>query len=137
MKNQMVEESLERKKEGRLTCEPEMDASIRDKKHVELGSVTVLDGVSDRSVRNLLKKHLHEFNRCYKNALIKEPRFKGNVVFKITIDDTGRVLNVHRDKGGEKDKTFERCMLKKMKELRFPASKQGKNSIITVTFVLK
>jgi len=137
MKNQVVEESLERKKEDRSGCEPETDASIRDKKHVELGNVTVSDGLSDRSVQDLLKKHLHEFNRCYQTALKKQPRIKGNVVLKITTDGAGGVLNVHLDKDDAKDKTFERCMLKKLKELQFPASTQGKNSVIVVTFVLK
>jgi Ca-activated chloride channel family protein len=137
MKNQVVEESLERKKEDRATSEPEMDASICEKNHVELGNVTVTDGVSDQPVQKLLKKHLHEFNRCYKNALKKQPRIKGNVVFKIMIDRAGRVLNVHLDKDDAKDKNFERCMLKKLKELRFPTLKEGKNSVIVVTFVLK
>jgi Ca-activated chloride channel family protein len=137
MKNQVVEESLERKKKDRSTCEPEMDASVSEKKQLELGNVTVTEGVSDQSVQELLKKHLHEFNRCYKNALKKQPRIKGKVVFKIMIDRTGRVLNVHLDKDDAKDKTFEHCMLKKLKELRFPALKQEKNSVITVTFVLK
>jgi Ca-activated chloride channel family protein len=137
MKNQVVEESLERKKEDRSGSEPEMDASVSEKKQLELGNVTVTEGVSDQSVQKLLKKHLHEFNRCYKNALKKQPRIKGKVVFKIMIDRTGRVLNVHLDKDDAKDKTFEHCMLKKLKELRFPALKQGKNGVITVTFVLK
>jgi Ca-activated chloride channel family protein len=137
MKNQVVEERIERKKEDSLACEPETDTSIRDKKHVELGSVTVADGLSDRSVQDLLKKHLHEFNRCYHNALKKQPRINGSVVFKITIDGAGGVLKVQLDKDDAKDKTLERCMLKKLKELQFPASTQGKNSVITVTFVLK
>jgi Ca-activated chloride channel family protein len=137
MKNQVVEESLERKKEDLSTSEPEMDASVSEKKQLELGNVTVTEGVSDQSVQELLKKHLHEFNRCYKNALKKQPRIKGKVVFKIMIDRTGRVLNVHLDKDDAKDKTFEHCMLKKLKELRFPALKQGKNGVIVVSFVLK
>jgi len=137
MKNQVVEENPERKKEDRSTCEPETDASIRDKKHVELGNVAVSDGLSDRSVQDLIKKYLPEFNRCYQNALKKQPRIKGNVVFKITIDGAGGVLNVQLDKDDVNDKTFERCMLKKLKELQFPASKQRKNSVIVVTFVLK
>lgn len=137
MKNQVVEESLERKKEDRSTSEPEMDASIREKNPVELGNVTVTDGVPDQSVQKLLKKYLHEFNRCYKNAVKKQPRIKGNVVFKIMIDRAGRVLNVYLGKDDAKDKNFEQCMLKKLKELRFPTLKEGKNSVIVVTFVLK
>jgi Ca-activated chloride channel family protein len=137
MKNQVVEESLERKKEDRSASEPEMNASINEKNHVELGNVTVTSGVSDQSVEKLLKKHLHEFNRCYKNALKKQALIKGKVVFKITIDRTGRVLNVNLVKDDAKDEAFEPCMLKKLKELQFPALKQGKNGVIVVTFVLK
>ena len=133
----MVEESLERKKEDRSASEPEMDASIHEKNHVELGNVTVTSGVSDQSVEKLLKKHLHEFNRCYKNALKKQALIKGKVVFKITIDRTGLVLNVNLVKDDAKNEAFEHCMLKKLKELRFPALKQGKNGVIVVTFVLK
>ncbi len=136
-KSKVMEESLEHKKEDRLTFEPEMDASIYEKNNMELGKVTVTGGLSEKSIQELLKKHICSFNLCYREALKKQPDLKGKLVFKMIIDPTGRIIKVDMDDGPKKDRKFERCMLQELKKLRFPAPKGGKKEIVTVTFILK
>ena len=136
-KSKVVEESLEHKKEDRLASEPEMDALIREKNNMELGKITVTGGLSEKSIQELMKKHIRSFNLCYRQALKKQPDLKGKVVFKIVIDPTGRIINVQMADGTEKDSEFKRCMFQELKKLRFPAAKGEKKGVVTITFILK
>ena len=137
LKGRVMEESLERKKEDRLAGEPESDASAHDKNTIEVGEVIVTGELPEKSIRELLKKHMRSFNVCFRQALEKQPDLKGKVVFKMVIDSAGRVTKVHLDKNTKKKNEFERCMLQELKKLHFPASKGGKKSIVLITFVLK
>jgi Ca-activated chloride channel family protein len=134
---QVMEESLERKKEDRLAGESESDASIHEKNTIELGEVIVTGDLPENSIRELLKKHIRSFNICFRKALEKQPDLKGKVVFKMVIDPAGRVTKVDLDKGATEENEFTRCMLQELKKLHFPASKGGKKSMVLITFVLK
>jgi Ca-activated chloride channel family protein len=136
-KNKAMEESLEHKKEDRLAGESEIDATVHDKNTIKLGEVIVTGDLPEKSIRELLKKHIHSFNICYRQALEKQPDLKGKVVFKMVIDPAGRVTKVDPDKGIKKESEFKRCMLQELKKLHFPASKGGKKSMVLITFVLK
>ena len=137
MRSKVVEESMEQKKEDRLTVEPEMDAAARDKNVIELGEITVTGGLSETSIQKLLEKQMHFFNTCYKQALKKQSQLKGKIVFKLVVDPTGQVINVHLNKGVNKGKAFETCMVQNLKKLRLPAAKKGIKTVIQVEFVLK
>ena len=128
---------MKQKKEDRLTVEPEMDAAARDKNVIELGEITVTGGLSETSIQKLLEKQMHSFNTCYKQAPKKQSQLKGKIIFKLVVDPTGQVINVHLDKGVNKAKAFKTCMVQNLKKLRFPAAKSGVNTVIIVSFVLK
>jgi len=137
MKRQVIEESMVHKKEDRLSTEPEMDAAVRDKKVIELGKITATGGLSETSIRKLLEKQMHSFNTCYKQALKKPSQLKGKIVFRLVVDPAGQVIDVRLDKGINNDKTFETCMLQKLKKLRFPAAQKRIKTVIQVAFLLK
>jgi Ca-activated chloride channel family protein len=135
--NQVMEESLERKKEDHLAGESEPDVTAHDKNTIELGEVIVTGELQEKSIRKVLKKHTRSFNICFRKALEKQPDLKGKIVFKMVIDSAGRVTKVDPDKEAKKKNEFERCMLQELKKLHFPASKAGKKSMVLITFVLK
>jgi Ca-activated chloride channel family protein len=137
LKGKVMEETITYKKEDRLAGESESDASIHEKNNIELGEVIVTGDLPEKSVRELLKKHIRSFNICFRQALEKQPDFKGKVVFKMVIDPSGGVTKVHLNKGAKTEKEFKRCMLQELKKLHFPASKGGNKSIVYITFVLK
>ena len=137
LKDKVQEESIDYKKEGLLAHESEMDASTRKGNHVELKKVTVTEGLSEKSIQELLKKHIRSFNLCYRQAMGKRPGLKGEVVFIMNIDPAGRVTKVNMDKGAKKYKELEQCLVQELKMLRFPTPTKGKNVVITVTFMLK
>jgi Ca-activated chloride channel family protein len=135
--NQVMEESLERKKEDHLAGKPEPDVTAHDKSIIELEEVIVTGDLQENSIRKVLKKHIRSFNICFRQALEKQPDLKGKIVFKMVIDSAGRVTKVDPDKGAKKKNAFERCMLQELKKLHFPASNGGKKSMVLITFVLK
>jgi outer membrane biosynthesis protein TonB len=84
----------------------------------------------------LLKKHLSDFNLCYRQTLKNGFSIKGKVVFKVVIDTTGRVSKVTLD-NGHKYVGFEQCMAQEFKRLRFPTPKGAKPVVILVALTFK
>jgi Ca-activated chloride channel family protein len=137
MRRQAVEESAMHKKEDRLTTEPEIDTISQGKDVIELGKISVSGGLPEASIREFIEKKIRYFNICYKKALKKLPQLKGKMGFTLVVNPAGDVINVHLDKGINNAKSFENCMLEKLKRLRFPVAKRGLNTVIKVAFVLK
>ncbi len=135
--NQVMEESLEPKKEDHSAVESEPDVTSHDKNTIELGEVIVTGDLQEKSIREVLKKHIPSFNICYRQSLGKQPDSKGKFVFKLVIDSSGRVTKVDPDKGATEENQFKRCMLQELKKLHFPASRAGKKSRVLITFILK
>jgi Ca-activated chloride channel family protein len=136
LKDKVQEESVDYKKEGLLTQEPEVDVSTGKGKYIEVKKVTATEGLSEKSIVELLKKHIRSFNLCYREALGKSPDLKGKVVFKINVDPAGRVTKVNMDKGAKIDRKLEQCLVQAFKMLHFPTPTKGRNVVVTVTFVL-
>ena len=137
MRRQVVEERTAQKKEDQLTTEPEMDAAARDKNVIELGEITVTEGLSEPSIQEFLDKQMHSLNTCFKQAPKNQSQLKGKIVFRLVVDLAGQVIDVRLDKGINNAKAFETCMLEKLKKLRFPASEKGIKTVIQVAFFLK
>ena len=137
MKSIAKEERMVRKNAYRQSTETETDKMARDKNAVRLGEVKVTGGLSEKSVRALINRQMHDLDTCFKQVLKKYPRLKGKVVFKLVLNPAGHVINIHVDKGIAQGKGFERCMLKKLKKLRFSVTGRKTNAVILVSFVLK
>jgi Ca-activated chloride channel family protein len=139
MRSSVVEERIAHKKEDRRMTEPETDATARDKIAVRLGEITPLGrgGLSEKSVRELLNKQMHTFDICRNQALKKQSRLKGKLVFRLVVDSAGHVTTVLPEKGVNNTKSFETCMLQKLKKLCFPASESKTNTVILVAFDFK
>lgn len=137
MKNSVVEERLEDKKEVRPVSGPETDAIVHPKHTLEVGKVSVTQGLSEKTVQTMLKKQVQALNACYWQALKNQPSLKGAVVFKLVVDPAGRVTSVHTDKSNQNTDDLERCMIQELKKLRFSSPKGSKKAIVIVTFILK
>jgi Ca-activated chloride channel family protein len=137
MKSRANEEKMARKKEDRQTTGPETDALVCDKNGVMLGNITVTGDLSEKSVREIFRQKMHTFDTCCRQVLKEQPRLKGKIVFKLVLNSTGHVANVHVDKNTDKARAFEICMVKELKKLRFSLTGRKVNPIILVSFVLK
>jgi Ca-activated chloride channel homolog len=135
--NQVMTESLERKKQEPLAGKSECDAASHDKNTIEPGEVMVTGDLPEKFIREVLKKHMSSFNLCFRQALENQPDLNGKIVFRMRIDSAGGVTMVDVDKGAGKKNVFERCMVRELKNLHFPASKAGKKSMVLISFMLK
>ena len=128
--------SLESKDEGCIDkSEPPTPASQRI--CMELGKVSVTDGLSENSVEELLNKQLRSINACCRHTSGDRSAFRGELVFTLVVDPTGNVTSVKPDTSKIKDTALEQCMVEKLKHLFFPAPKGAGNAVVKVTFVLK
>ncbi|MFC1812682.1 AgmX/PglI C-terminal domain-containing protein, partial [Thermodesulfobacteriota bacterium] len=131
------DESAEVKQEGWLASEPEKDATNGRKIDIELKTVKVSKGMSEKTVREIIKKHIPAFNLCCKQVLKRLPHLKGKIAFRLVVDAAGRVTAVYAVQSAGADKMFEQCMIKGLKTLRFPSTKEKRGAVVTVTFILK
>ncbi len=105
--------------------------------HIKLGKISVTGGLKREVIIKLLEKFIPSANRCYEKKPWWQWNVKGEFVFKLTVDSSGRVTKVSRIAGTKKIKALEGCIIQKLKNLQFLSSKGSKKGTITVTFLLK
>jgi outer membrane biosynthesis protein TonB len=54
----------------------------------------------------------------------------------LIVGPDGRVKKAQIEKGKEKYKDFEQCVVKWLKNLKFPMQTGGKDTLVTITFAL-
>jgi Ca-activated chloride channel family protein len=130
-------------REVQLECKDELSASESEVTtpaiegiHIELGNIVVQNGLSKRSIQRLLEKHMHSINLCYEQVSGSQSKLKGEVIFRLVIDPQGRVTSVHVDTNTTKDKELERCIMKELTKLHFPAPERSKNVKVSISFTL-
>ena len=111
---------------------PSTDAAV----DLEIREVDVSAGLSEKVVRETLERHLSGFERCYKSAPERQ-ELKGDVVFKLLVDPSGRIIDVHIEKGADKEGQFGRCLIQTLMKLRLPAPRSDKPITIKITFLIK
>ncbi len=104
---------------------------------IELGKVSVTDGLSQNSVEELLEKQLRSINLCCQHTSGGRSALRRELVFILVVDLTGKVTSVKPDTDKIKDTALEQCMVKKLEQLFFPAPKGVKKAVVRVTFVVK
>jgi Ca-activated chloride channel family protein len=137
LKSRAMDESAEVKEEGWPASEPEKDASFGREIDIELKAVKVSKGMSEKTAREIIKKHIPAFNLCCKQALKRLPHLKGKFAFRLVVDAAGRVTAVYAGQNAGADKMFEQCMIKELKTLCFPPLKAERGAVVNVTFILK
>jgi Ca-activated chloride channel family protein len=102
-----------------------------------LEKIRVTGKLSQPSVKKRLEKQLSQMAACYR-VLPEKGRFlDGRVVFEMIIDSSGAVVDLKRVDKGKKYRDLAQCILKHLRNLRFPVPKDGKGVLITVSFVVK
>jgi Ca-activated chloride channel family protein len=104
--------------------------------HITLRKIVVSPGLSKKSIRILLKKHLPSINQCYSQTLGHLPTIKGDVECHLLIDTEGRVIKVTIGNPWRRHKDLQRCIVNALKSLSFPMGRDAKRGFITITFVL-
>ena len=104
-----------------------------EKSQIRISKVSVAEGLSENTVRKVMEKDMRAINACTNQ---EGSRPKGKVAFRLVIGPDGRVKTAHLEKGKEKYKGFEQCVVKWLKTLKFPVQTGGKDMVVTITFAL-
>jgi Ca-activated chloride channel family protein len=107
-----------------------------EKSQIKIRKVMVTEGLSENAVRNVIERDMAAINTCYKQGSRQGSRPKGKVAFSLVIGPDGRVKKAHIEKGKEKCKGFEQCVVRWLKTLKFPVQTGGKDTTVTITFAL-
>ena len=134
---EVKEESREYKKDAPLSSGAISDKEAHKHIHIKLGKISVTGGLKREAILKILEKFIPSVNRCYNKKPWWQWNVKGEFVFKLTVDSSGRVTKVSRIAGTKKVKALEGCIIQKLKNLQFLFPKGSKEGTITVTFLLK
>jgi len=134
---EVKEESREYKKDAPSSSGAISDKEAHKRFHIKLGKISVTGGLKREAITKILEKFIPSVNRCYDKKHWWQWNVKGEFVFKLTVDSSGRVIKARMIVGAKKAKAIENCVIQKLKTLQFPSSKGSKEGTITVTFLLK
>ena len=107
-----------------------------EKIQIKLSKVVVPEGLSESAVMKVIEKEVPAIDACFKQASGQRPRSKGHVAFILVIGPDGRVKDTQVEKGKEKYRDFEPCVLKCLKTLKFPVQTGHRDMEVTITFAL-
>ena len=137
LKTRVKEEHLEYNKEDHLASEPLMGAPDHEVKHIQLSKISVTRGLSKDSIQRVIEKNTHSINLCYTQVPKKAFTVMDEIVFTLLVDPEGNIIKVNTNKGKSKMNEIERCIIQKLRKLRFPAPEAGRNARVTLTFILR
>jgi len=107
-----------------------------EKVQMKISKVSVTEGLSEDSVRNIIERDLHAINACYRQNSGQRSRPKGHVVFTLVIGRDGRVKKAQIEKDKEEYKDLAQCVINRFKTLRFPVQTGRKDMEVTITLAL-
>jgi len=133
-----VKDERSKSKEPASSAEEEMsDKEDHKRMPIKLGKISLTGGLEREAIVTTLEKSIPSVNRCYGKKSWWRWNMKGNLTFKLFLNSSGRVIKVIRIAGSKKMKTFEDCIIQKLKNLQFSFSKGSKAGTVTATFLLK
>lgn len=107
-----------------------------DRQAADSAEETTTGGALSKGViRKVLKKNQRRFQACYERVLRRNPRLKGVITVKITINRRGRVTSAEVKKDTMNNPKVNKCVLKSLKRVRFPRPSDGND--VTVTYPFK
>ncbi len=86
----------------------------------------VVTGSLDKDViRRIMRAHMGELRACYEQGLNSDPSLEGKVVVRFGVDPQGKVVGVVIESSELADEGVEKCLVGRVKRLRFPAQTDG------------
>jgi len=93
-----------------------------------------LEHLNMSAVRQVVKSHLLEVQKCYTDLIIEGMGAKGKVVVAWDIDDKGGVQNVTVKENTSKDQALEGCVTEKVQNWSFPPAESQKTFSVAYPF---
>lgn len=86
------------------------------------------------SVKQVVREHLHDVQKCYTDLIIEGMATKGKVTAQWDIDDKGAVQNLTIKENTSKDPALEGCVTERVVNWTFPAAEAGKTFPVAYPF---
>jgi len=93
----------------------------------KVGKLTVVGKLAPEVVEKQLRGRLYVYNRCYTDALQRDPTIHGQLVIRLSIDSTGAVSSAIRDPSSDLDENpkLVACVTDAISRVSFPATQGG------------
>ncbi len=88
-------------------------------------SISGAGTVNENEIENALAKFMSKFQYCYEKALLSHPDLGGNIVYRWTINTSGKAQNPKVLKTQMNDSQLQSCISNVLKEVPFPKPKGG------------
>jgi Ca-activated chloride channel family protein len=124
---------------GRLQSKDETSApgsALSEKILFAVKEVAVSGGLPEHPFKTAVEQAMPAINACYR-ASGSQSIPKAEVLFTLLVGPDGRVTKASMEKTQGRYKDFERCVVKRLKALRFPARAGGNEVLVTITFALE
>jgi Ca-activated chloride channel family protein len=112
------------------------DKGSSGKIHMEVREIAVSEGLPERSVKTVIAGAVPVLENCYRAALGRQSCPQGEAAFTLVIGPDGRVTKADMEKCRGRYTDFERCMVKLLTHLQFPAKAGRKEVVVKITFAL-
>lgn len=89
------------------------------------GSQEATGKLEAAAIKAVMNKNASGFKYCYERSLAKNPSLQGKVTISFTIGTKGTVTRAEVKGTSLDDAEVEKCILNRMKKLRFPKPKGG------------
>ncbi len=94
------------------------------------GEISVKGALPAEVVSRIVRQNFGRFRFCYGDGLARDPRLKGSVTARMTIDSTGAVSNVANAGSKLPDAAMVKCVLGAFHGLTFPRPDHGSVTVI-------
>lgn len=102
---------------------------------VPRGRSRIVGGLSQKVVGRYIERYWSRFKFCYERELAKNPNLYGKVTCTFTIAGNGRVSEASVLQSTMHSTTVEHCLLRTVRQIRFPPPKGGGEVIVTYPFL--
>ncbi len=99
---------------------------------IRFGKINVVGDQMPEVVRRIVRQRYPKMRHCYQTGLENNPNLQGRITIQIVIDKGGRTVAVKSASADLPDKTVIGCVVKTLRQLRFPKSDTGQISRVSI-----
>ena len=94
---------------------------------------------TNEAIARVVRENRQPFRECYERGAAKDPNLQGTLTLHFVLDPEGRVklAELNAERSTIKDQTVVNCAIGVLKQLRFPASSRGMESVANSPFDFK
>ncbi|MFH1146883.1 MAG: VIT domain-containing protein [Pseudomonadota bacterium] len=97
---------------------------------IRVEKIAIEGGLSKSAVQRMIERHSAEIRACVKGTATNQ-----KLVISLTVNSKGKVIKVSFP-DGRVEKKMEKCLMKKLREVRFAPLEGGNTAIVTITIAI-